>query len=217
MTRVQQVVLDDEILVYLLSVSRPLPEELETAMIRAEELGYPSMQVSPDQAVLIRFLVRLIGGRRVLEIGTFLGVSALVFAEAVGPEGSVVCLDRSDEWTAHAREMWDEAGVSARMDLRLGDAHETLRDMGDETFDVVFIDADKTGYVDYLDQVTPRLRSGGLLMVDNTLWSGRVTDDDDHSADTIALREFNRLLAGDDRYEVAMTAVGDGFTLARRV
>lgn len=218
MTRVQQVRLDDEILDYLLSVSGPLPEQVEHAIARAVDLGHPTMQVSPDQAVLIRFLVRLIGARRVLEIGTFLGVSALVFAEAVGREGAVVCLDRSHEWTAHARRMWDEAGVEDRIDLRLGDAHETLRQMDPaEQYDVVFIDADKTGYIDYLDKVTPRLARGGLLMVDNTLWSGRVADAHDQRTDTMALREFNRLLSGDERYDTAMTAVGDGFTLARRL
>lgn len=217
MSRSQQVVLDDRVLDYLLSVSTPLPPQLDEAVARGEELGYPTMQVSPDQAVLIRLLVRLIGGRRVLEIGTFLGLSATVFADAVGPDGSVVCLDRSEEWTRHARRLWQECGVEDRITLRLGDAHESLRAMpSDEVFDVVFIDADKEGYLDYLEQVTPRIRPGGLLLVDNTLWSGRVADPEDESESTEALRRFNRAVADDDRYDVALTAVGDGLTVAMR-
>jgi caffeoyl-CoA O-methyltransferase len=216
-SRSQQVTLDDRVLDYVLAGSRPLPSGIEDAMATAAELGYPTMVISPDQAVFIRFLVRLVGARRVLEIGTFVGVSALVLAEAVGTEGSVVCLDQSEEWTDRARRLWDDSGLADRIELRLGDAHDTLRSMTDEVFDVVFIDADKPGYVDYLDQVTPRLRDGGLLLVDNTLWSGRVTDESDDSPSTVALREFNRLLAGDERYDVAMTALGDGLTLARKV
>jgi caffeoyl-CoA O-methyltransferase len=205
------------VLDYVLAGSAPLPSRIEAAMATAAELGHPTMVISPDQAVFIRFLVRLAGARRVLEIGTFVGVSALVLADAVGPEGSVLCLDQSEEWTDRARLLWSESGVDDRIALRLGDAHDTLRAMTDEVFDVVFIDADKPGYVDYLDQVTPRLRSGGLLLVDNTLWSGRVADETDDSTSTVALREFNRLLAGDERYDVAMTALGDGLTLARKL
>lgn len=214
----QQVTLDETLMAYLLGHSLPLPDGILDFVTRAEEAGHPTMQVAPDQAVLMRFLVALTGARRVLEIGTFLGFSSSILADAVGPEGIVVCLDRSAEWTGQAKELWAAMGVSERIELRLGDAHETLAAMSpDETFDVVFIDADKAGYVDYLDRVTPRLRPGGLLIVDNTLWSGRVTDDEDQSADTIGLREFNRLLATHPAYEVAVVAIGDGLSLARRI
>ncbi|CAN5803175.1 O-methyltransferase [soil metagenome] len=215
--RSQQVVMDDMVLDYLLDHSTPLPSQAESAIERARELGLPSMHVSPDQAVLMRFLTRLMGARSVLEIGTFVGLSALVLAEAVGPDGRVLCLDRSDDWTSHARRLWTDAGVDDRVELRIGDAHDLVRGLGDsDVFDVVFIDADKSGYLDYLEEVTPRLRTGGLMMIDNTLWSGRVASDDDSSNDTEALRVFNAHLADDGRYDVAMTAVGDGLTLARK-
>lgn len=215
MTSVQQIPLDEPLLEYLVAHSHPLPARIGRPMERAGEMGRSSMQISPDQAVLVRLLLRVVGARRVLEIGTFLGLSALVMADAVGPDGQIVCLDRSDEWTAHARSLWEEAGVSDRIELHLGDAHETLRSL-EGPFDAVLIDADKAGYLDYLDQVTPRLRSGGLLLVDNTLWYGKVTDASDHSPDTEAIREFNRVLAGHPDYEVAMVAVGDGLSVALR-
>lgn len=215
MSAVQQVPLDQALLDYLVRHSRSLPDGVERAWERARELGRSSMQISPDQAVLVRLLLRAVGAGRVLEIGTFLGLSALVMAEAVGPEGRIVCLDRSEEWTAEARSLWEEAGVSERIELHLGDAHESVRTL-EGWFDAVLIDADKSGYLDYLDQVTPRLRSGGLLLVDNTLWYGRVTDADDTSTDTEAIRQFNRILADHPEYEVAMVAVGDGLSVALR-
>ncbi len=212
----QQIRLDEDLLRYLLAHSAPLPEGVTGAMQRAAELGRASMQISPDQALLIRALLRVIGARRVLEIGTFLGLSALVMADAVGPDGRLVCLDQSEEWTAEARSLWEAAGVADRIELRLGDAHATVRDLAD-VFDAVLIDADKPGYLDYLAHVTPHLRPGGLLLVDNTLWYGRVTDLTDASLDTEAIREFNRALANHPGYEVAMVAVGDGLTVARRL
>lgn len=215
MSSVQQVPLNEALLDYLVGHSEPLPAEVDQAMARARELDRASMQISPDQAVLVRLLLRAIGARRVLEIGTFLGWSALVMADAVGPDGRIVCLDRSDEWTSFARTLWEEAGVADRIELVLGDAHDTVRTLGG-SFDAVLIDADKSGYLDYLEQVTPRLRTGGLLLVDNTLWYGRVTDGSDTSADTEAIREFNRALADHPDYEVAMVAVGDGLSVALR-
>jgi caffeoyl-CoA O-methyltransferase len=215
-TGTQQVPLTDELLAYLVAHSDPLPEGLASPIRWAEEMGRSSMQVSPDQALLIRCLLRLIGARSVLEIGTFLGLSALVMAEAVGPEGSLVCLDRNAEWTDRAQALWEEAGVADRIDLRLGDAHETVRALSG-TFDAVLIDADKAGYLDYLEQVTPRLRPGGLLLVDNTLWYGKVIDEAETSADTAAIREFNRVLASHPGYDVTMVPVGDGLTVARRL
>ncbi len=215
MSESQQVPLSDDLLSYVLSVSEPLPPAVAGAIRRAAGMGRASMQVSPDQALFLRFVLRTLEARRVLEIGTFLGLSALVIADAVGPDGRVVCLDRSAEWTDHARRLWEEAGVDDRVELVLGDAHETIGNIAD-TFDAVFIDADKSGYLDYLEQATPRLRTGGLLMVDNTLWSGRVIDPEDDSSDTEAIRRFNETLARDDRYEVAMVAVADGLTLARK-
>lgn len=213
--RPQQIPLDERLLDYVVRWSDPLPEAVSMAMRRADELERSGMQLSADQALLVRFLLRLIGARRVLEIGTFLGFSALVMADAVGPEGQIVCLDQNAEWTQAAQEMWRQAGVSDRIELVLGDAHETIRNLEGE-FDAVLIDADKGGYLDYLEQVTPRLRSNGLLMVDNTLWSGEVVDEGEPGSDTEALRYFNRVLAEHPDYDVVIVAVGDGLTLARK-
>lgn len=212
----QQVTLTAEVLDYLLSRSDPLPRLITIPWAGAADLGKGNMQIAPDQAVLLRFLLRLIGARRVLEIGTFLGLSALVMADAMGPEGRIVSLDVDAEWAQRARELWEQAGVMDRIELRVGDAHDTLRGV-EGFFDAVLIDADKTGYADYLEQVTPRLRPGGLLMVDNTLWYGRVVDPGDDSSDTVALRRFNESLAEHPDYDVAMVAVGDGFTLATKL
>lgn len=211
----QQIQLTPEVLDYLLASSEPLPASMETPWQEAAEIGKGRMQIAPDQAVLLRLLLRLIGARRVLEIGTFLGSSALIMAEAMSPEGRVVCLDMNPEWAEQARRLWEESGVSERIELHLGDAHETVRTL-EGPFDAVLVDADKTGYLDYLEQVTPLLRPGGLLMVDNTLWYGRIIDPDDNSPDTVALRRFNERLAAHPDYDVAMVAVGDGFTLAHR-
>lgn len=216
MSSSQQVPLTEELLEYLLQSSDPLPALVGRARDRAADLELPSMQVAPDQALLMRFVLRSIAAKNILEIGTFLGLSALVMTDAMGPDGRVLCLDRSAEWTDQALDLWQEAGVADRIDLRLGDAHETLAEV-DGAFDAVFIDADKTGYLDYLEKVTPLLRSGGVLMVDNTLWYGKVVDPDDTSESTMAIREFNATLAADPRYDVTMVAVGDGLTLARKL
>lgn len=216
MLRSQQVTLDDRLLEYLLAHSDPLPEELTSAIRKASQLDRAQMQISPDQALLVRFLLRLIGARRVLEIGTFLGFSALVMADGVRSEGEIVCLDQNVDWTRSAREMWEAAGVSDRIRLVLGDAHETIRQLEGQ-FDAVLIDADKGGYLDYLEQVTPRLRVDGLLMVDNTLWRGRVAAEAEPGSDTEALQQFNQALSSRADYEVTMVAVGDGLTLARKV
>jgi caffeoyl-CoA O-methyltransferase len=161
-------------------------------------------------------MVQLIGARRILEIGTFTGLSALVMAEALPKDGRVICLDQSEEWTSIGRRFWDEAGVSDRIELRLGDAKDSLRAMPEsERFDLVFIDADKTGYPVYYEQALSRLNRGGVIMVDNTLWSGRVIDLADQDADTIAIRAFNSMLATDGRIDVMILPIADGLTLAR--
>jgi caffeoyl-CoA O-methyltransferase len=216
MSRSQQVQLDDRTLDYLLTASDPLPPGVEVALNRADQMGRSSMQVSEDQALLIRFQLRLIDAKTALEIGTFIGLSALIIADAMGPEGRLICLDRSEEWTSNARILWEESGVAERIDLRLGDAHETIREL-EGTFDAVFIDADKPGYIDYLRRVTPLLRPGGLLLVDNTLWYGRVADPAVGDEDTRAIREFNRALVADPAFEVVMVGVADGLTLGRRI
>jgi len=156
----------------------PEPDELQRELmaVTAEKTGRRAgMQIGPDQGVLMQLLVRLVGARRIVEVGTFTGYSALCMARAAGPEGRLTCCDISEEWTSIAREFWQRAGVADRIDLRIAPAVETLRSLPtDEPIDLAFIDADKTGYAAYLEELIPRMRPGGLILVDNTLWGGRV-------------------------------------------
>jgi caffeoyl-CoA O-methyltransferase len=150
-----------------------------------------------------------------VEVGTFTGYSSLCIARALVPGGRLLCCDVSEEWTAIARAAWVEAGVDDRIELRLGPALDTLRALPpDEPLDLAFVDADKGGYAAYLDELVPRLRPGGLLLVDNTLWSGQVVDPSDRSDDVVAIRAVNDMLAADDRLTTVLLPVADGLTLA---
>jgi O-methyltransferase len=190
--------------------------------LRAETAGLPQagMQIGPDQAALLALLARLCGARRALEIGTFTGMSALAVARALPEDGLLVACDVSAEWTAIGRRYWQEAGVAARIDLRLGPAQQTLgallRDGGRSTFDFAFIDADKTGYDAYYEACLELVRPGGLLVLDNMLWSGAVADPAVQDADTRALRALNDKVRDDARVEACLLTVGDGVLLARR-
>jgi predicted O-methyltransferase YrrM len=192
------------------------------AELRAATAGmkHALMQIGPDQASFMQLLVKLIGARRTLEIGVFTGYSALAVALALPDDGRIVACDVSEEWTAVGRRHWEKAGVAGKIDLRLGRALTTLDKLVAEgaagTFDFAFIDADKQGYAAYYERCLVLLRRGGLIAVDNTLWSGAVIDPKDTSADTVALRAFNEALAGDARIDLAMLTVGDGLTLAMK-
>ncbi len=173
------------------------------------------MQIAPDQGAFMTLIVRLMGARRALELGTFTGYSAICIARGLAGDGVVVTCDVSERWTEIARRYWDEAGVSDRIDLRLGPALETLRAMpADEPFDFAFIDADKSEYPDYYEECLRLLRPGGLAMLDNTFRGGTVLDPDDDSDAVRATREVNDRLLGDDRVDVAMLGIADGITLA---
>jgi predicted O-methyltransferase YrrM len=177
------------------------------------------MQIGPDQAALMQMLVRLLGAKRCLEIGTFTGYSALAVALALPPGGRIMCCDVSEEWTSIAREYWKKAKVDRKIDLRLAPALRTLDGLlpGQKgTFDFVFIDADKTNYQAYFDRSLKLLRHGGLIAIDNTLWYRRVLDTKDRDEDTVAIRAFNRRLARDRRVDIALVPIGDGVTLARK-
>jgi caffeoyl-CoA O-methyltransferase len=172
------------------------------------------MQIGGDQGTFFEILVGSMGARRAIEIGTFTGYSALSIARGLGPEGRLLCLDVSEEWTAIARQHWEEAGVADRIELRIGPALDTLAALpADATFDVAFIDADKSNYANYYEALLPRMRPGGVILVDNTLWSRQVLDEGASERDTVALRAFNRMVADDPRVRCVIVPMGDGVTV----
>lgn len=195
----------------------------ETAIQRrlraaTQKLPRATMQIAPEQGSFLALLVKLSGARRCLEIGTFTGYSALAIARALPRGGRLVCCDLSEEWTAIARRYWRAARVDKKIELRLGPALESLRALlragGAGRFDLAFIDADKENYRAYYEACLKLVRRGGLILADNTLWYGRVVDRGDTSADTRAIRAFNRGLHRDRRIDLAMVPIGDGLTLA---
>jgi caffeoyl-CoA O-methyltransferase len=176
------------------------------------------MQIAAEQGTLLGLLVSAIGARHVIEVGTFTGYSALCMARALPPEGRLIACDVSEEYTAIARRYWKKAGVSDRIDLRLGPAEETLRSLpDDQVFDFGFIDADKEGYPIYYEEILSRLRRGGLIALDNVFWGGRVANPENREPSTLAIREINERVASDARVQSVMLAVSDGLTLARKL
>lgn len=179
--------------------------------------GISLMQIAPEQGALLTLLARAIGARRALEVGTFTGYSALCIARGLPADGRLLCCDVSEEWTAIARRYWARAGLAERIELRLGPAAETLAALpAAPAFDLAFLDADKGGYPAYYEAILPRLRPGGLLLVDNVLWFGRVADPAADDEATGQIRAFNAKVAGDPRVEAVMLPVGDGLTLVRK-
>jgi len=199
--------------------SGPDAVQLELQRVTAERTGQAAgMQIGDDQAVLLEILARAIGARRAVEVGTFTGYSSLALARGMGPDGRLICLDVSEEWTGIARDAWEKAGVADRIELIIGPALDTLRSLpAYGTFDLAFVDADKTNYGAYYEELLPRLRPGGLLLVDNTLWSGAVLDDKDDSDNTLAIRALNDRIAADPRVRVVLLPIGDGLTVAQRL
>jgi len=187
----------------------------ETAALADRGEVPPTFQIAVEQGVLMQLLTRALGVRRAVEIGTFTGFSALCIARGLPDDGSLVCLDRSEEWTAIARRYWQRAGVADRIDLRLGEALENLRALpADPVLDLAFVDADKTGYPAYVDELYPRLRRDGVVLLDNTLRGGRVLDprtDDDR-----AVVALNATLAADPRWETVLLPLADGLTVLRK-
>ncbi|HKF73357.1 MAG TPA: class I SAM-dependent methyltransferase [Stellaceae bacterium] len=192
--------------------------------LRAETAKLPGnwamMQIGPDQGAFLALLVRLIGARRTVEIGTFTGYSALAVAQALPPDGKVIACDVNEEWTAIARRYWREAGLADKIELRLGPAAETLRSLlaagGAGSLDFAFIDADKSGYDTYYELCLELIRPNGLIAVDNVLWSGAVVNAKKRDADTDALRALNLKIRDDGRVDSVLLTVGDGLTLARK-
>lgn len=207
--------LTPELQQYLLSVSPPEHPVLAELREETSKLEQRNMQIAPEQGHFMAFLVRALGASRILEVGTFTGYSALSMALAAGDGARLVCCDVSEQWTAIARRYWKKAGADARIELRLGPALATLDQLVADgaTFDFAFVDADKPNYAGYYERCLTLVRQGGVIAVDNTLWSGKVADASVTDADTVAIRDFNAMVAGDDRVTTVVTPVGDGLTL----
>jgi predicted O-methyltransferase YrrM len=216
----RSIVLTDSLYDYMNSVSLREAPVLQALRAETAMLTQRSMQISPEQGQFMALLVRLAGARRCLEVGVFTGYSSLATALALPDDGKIVACDVSEEWTAVARRYWRDAGVAHKIDLRLAPAAATLDALlaagGEGGFDFAFIDADKGGYLGYYERALRLLRPGGLLLVDNTLWSGRVADPAVTDADTVALRHFNECLHDDQRIDLALVPIGDGLTFARK-
>lgn len=213
--------LDEALYRYLLDVS--LREHPVLAELRDATQDHPlvRMQIAPEQGQFMQMLVKLTGARRTIEIGVFTGYSALAVALALPDDGCLIACDISREYTDIGRDYWERAGVSRKIDLRIAPALDTLDALVAEgqagSFDLAFIDADKTGYEAYYERCLVLLRQGGLIVVDNVLWGGRVLQQAGAAdADTAAMQAFNRKLRDDGRIDLSMVPIGDGLTLARK-
>ncbi|UVM06709.1 class I SAM-dependent methyltransferase [Pseudomonas laurylsulfatiphila] len=212
--------LDDALYQYLLDVSLRETPLLKRLRDETQALPMARWQVAPEQGQFLALLVKLIGARRLLEVGTFTGYSALCMAAALPADGSLMCCDIPGDYNAIARRYWQEAGLAGRIDLRLAPALETLAELERQgqggQFDLVFIDADKANYPSYLEHALRLLRVGGLAVFDNTLWSGRVLETSPESADTRAIQALNLALKEDVRVDLSLLPIGDGLTLCRK-
>ena len=214
------IVLNDALYEYLLSVSLREPDVLCRLREETAKMPQHNMQISPEQGQFMALLVELTGARKCLEIGTFTGYSTLSLALALPEDGQIVACDISEEFTSRAKPYWQKAGVAGKIDLRLGPALETLdaliADGESGAFDFAFIDADKVNYQGYFQRALDLIRRGGLILVDNVLWSGAVVDPARDDEDTEAIRAFNQARAGDPRISLSLVPIGDGLTLARK-
>ena len=210
--------LDERLAAYVIDHSDPVDPVLARLTERTVALGRPAgMQIGPDQSAFLTMLTRFAGVTQAVEVGTFTGTSALCVARGLAPGGRLRCCDVSEEWTAIAREAWAEAGVADRIELTIAPAIETLRALPtDPGIDLAFIDADKPGYLSYYEELVPRLRPGGWIVADNTLWSGNVVDPDDTSDATVALRAYNDRARGDERVMTVLLALADGLTVSQK-
>lgn len=219
-----QLSMSTALLDYVGSVSLRDDEILRS--LREETAGLPggkTLPVAAEEGQMLALLVSLMQARSVLEVGTYTGYSTLCMARALPPDGRIVTCDVTAKWPSIGREHWKRAGVSDRVEVRIGKATETLdrlladADFGPDAFDLVFIDADKASYQAYYEQALRLVRPGGLVVIDNTLFFGRVVDPAAQDPDTVAVRELNAALLTDDRIELSLLPVADGITLARRV
>jgi len=210
--------LTPDLYAYLVAHNRPPDPVLRDLAEETAALGAISMmQIAPEQGALLTFLGRLLGARRAVEVGTFTGYSAISIARGLAPDGQLLCCDLSEEWAGIARRYFTRAGLADRITLRIAPAIDTLRGLPRRPeIDLAFVDADKTGYRAYYEELLPRLRPGGVIGFDNVLWNGQVIDRTDTSGDTAALRALNDFLVGDERVDLVMLPVSDGLTLVRK-
>jgi caffeoyl-CoA O-methyltransferase len=203
---------------YLLAHSSP-PDALLRDLITETAERFPgdvTFQIGPEQGTFMTMLAGVAGARQAVEVGTFTGYSSICLARGLAPGGTLICCDISEEWTSLARGYWQKAGLADRIELRLGPALDTLRALPPgPALDLVFIDADKPGYIGYWEELVPRTRPGGLILVDNTFLHGRIFHERP-GAGAQAIRDFNDHALADDRVELVMLSIGDGLTLARR-
>ncbi|MEV0800436.1 class I SAM-dependent methyltransferase [Kribbella sp. NPDC050281] len=209
-----QVQVTDQLHDYMVAHGMPLDEIATELVAETQGLGRASiMLTTPDQAALLTTLTRLISARRAVEIGTFTGFSALAISRGLPADGRLICLDVDDEWTSIGRKYWERAGVADKIDLRIGDAHQSVTELDGE-FDLAFVDADKDWYIQYFEAVLPLIRPNGLMLFDNTLAGGRVVGV--HDEEPVDRKEFNAHIAKDARVDVVMLGIGDGLTLVRK-
>ncbi|MBW2399761.1 MAG: class I SAM-dependent methyltransferase [Deltaproteobacteria bacterium] len=195
------------------------PDKILSDLITATKNlgGISIMQIAPEQGAFMSLFARAIGARRVIEVGTFTGLSTLCLARGIPDDGEVIACDISEEWTAIGRPFWERAGVAHKIDLRIGPAVDTLRALpGDENIDLSFIDADKVGYATYYQELLERTQPGGVILVDNVLWGGSVVDPTAQNDDVLAIRAFNDQVAADDRIDCVMLAISDGLSILRK-
>ncbi|MDQ2853465.1 MAG: class I SAM-dependent methyltransferase [Chloroflexota bacterium] len=211
--------LSQELNAYLERVGAREPEVLRHLREETAVMPQAQMQIAVEEGAFLSLLVKLLGARRILEVGTFTGYSSTAMALAMPADGRMVCCDVSREYTDVARRTWSAAGVADRIELHLRPALETLdallADGAAGTFDLAFIDADKGNYAGYYERALRLVRAGGLIAIDNVLWSGRVIDPADDDEDTLAIRALNEAIADDERVDVAMVPIADGVTVAR--
>jgi caffeoyl-CoA O-methyltransferase len=210
--------LSPEIHSYLVHHGTP-PDAVQQPLIEETQRlgGVSMMQIAPEQGAFMTLLARATGAKRAVEVGTFTGYSALCTARGLPEDGRLLCCDVSAEWTAVGRPYWEKAGVAHKIELKIGPAVETLRALPkEEVFDLAFIDADKTNYAAYYEEILVRTRRNGLILVDNVLWMGNVVKDDAQDPNTVALRAFNARVASDARVECVMLPVADGLTILRK-
>jgi caffeoyl-CoA O-methyltransferase len=216
---VRNFLVTDEVRDYAVTHGEWQPDEIvEDLHAQTAELGdVAGMQIGDDEGQLLTMLARMLGARRAIEVGTFTGYSSLCIARGLADGGSLLCCDVNEEWTAIGRATWKRAGVSERIELRIAPALETLRALpSDADVDLVFIDADKPNYPAYWDELVPRVRPGGVLLADNVLWSGEISNKSVTNANVDALRDFNDKVAADERVEAIVLTAFDGLTIARK-